>query len=67
MQNHPSSPSDPLVGGGASAVYMNNINRRKDGGQSNILSNQENAASTVNGVALIVSQGIDGGLCAQQP
>lgn len=69
QKNHradPSEPADPLLGGGATAIYMRNNGTRRNGGQSNILGNQQAAAGAMNGAALIGNQIIAGGICTTQ-
>jgi hypothetical protein len=66
QRNHRTDPSDPLLGGGATAVYMNNNRGTKNGGQSNILGNQEPAAAAMGGAGLIGNQIVQGGICAGQ-
>jgi hypothetical protein len=69
QQNHradPSDPADPLLGGGATAIYMRNNGTSRNGGQSNILGNQESAAGVMNGAALLGNQIIAGGVCTTQ-
>ena len=69
QENHradPSDPADPLLGGGATAIYMRNNGATRNGGQSNILGDQDSAAGIMNGAALLGNRIIAGGVCATQ-
>jgi len=65
--NPGSTPSDPGLGGGASPIYMQNNQATRNGGQNNILGNQEPAAAGMGGAALIGSQIVQGAQCAGPP
>jgi hypothetical protein len=61
-----SAPTDPLVGGGAEPIYVQNNKATKNGGQSNILENQEPAAAGAAGAGVLLNQAVQGGICSGQ-